>query len=251
MPVRLAKVFQAIYFIYKAVILPHHEPPVLLSFRFLSVLGNCSDFPGSPGVSSSKAILPGGSPGNLQGSRFPSPFVMTRWSVPVYISVDCFPPTTCFESVFAHFDLSSFPLRTVRTLLACGRRPHPGERLSCFPLPTVTGVHRHEIHHYYGFVCHPLASFGLTFPLEPPLPAPSRRTWRVSPGKFACLSTSASVITHQVIQLLGVPISRRVTHLASQHRFTCARSRTPPSASFRPRRYRRRPCLWVVFPLVG
>jgi hypothetical protein len=36
MPVRLAKVVQVVDLIYKAVVFPHRDPPVSLSFRFLS-----------------------------------------------------------------------------------------------------------------------------------------------------------------------------------------------------------------------
>lgn len=68
--------------------------------------------------------------------------------------------------------------------------------------------------------------------------------------KSACLSMSASVLTPRAIQPSGFPILRRVARPSSQPRFACATSHAPPSASFRPRCYRRRPCLRVVFPLV-
>lgn len=52
--------------------------------------------------------------------------------------------------------------------------------------------------------------------------------------KSACLNLKPSVITHRVIQLLGFPISRKVTHPGCQLRFASATFQTPPSASFRP-----------------
>ena len=57
---------------------------------------------------------------------------------------------------------------------------------------------------------------------------------------------SASVRTHQVIQLSGFPISRRVTHLTGQPRFAFAKSHAPPSASSR--RSVARPALAYGFP---
>ena len=57
---------------------------------------------------------------------------------------------------------------------------------------------------------------------------------------------SASVLTHQVIQLLGFPIFRRVTHLTGQPRFAFAKSHAPPSASSR--RSVARPALAYGFP---
>lgn len=147
--------------------------------------------------------------------------------------MDCYPSTTSFKSVSAHFDLPS-ALRINCWLLTSSCHLHQGRCLSCFPLPVVTDVHWHEIHHYYGFICHPLASLSLAFPLVPRLPAPSSRTWRASPGKSTCLRTSPSVLTCQVIQLSGFLIFRKVTHLSSQPRFTYVRSRTPPWASSRP-----------------
>lgn len=76
-------------------------------------------------------------------------------------------PSTSLEVVSAHFGSPS-PLRIGDKLLACFRHPHQRRRLPRFLLPDVTAVHRHEIRHYYGLVCHPLASFGLAFPLVPP-----------------------------------------------------------------------------------
>ena len=57
---------------------------------------------------------------------------------------------------------------------------------------------------------------------------------------------SASVRTHQVIQLSGFPIFRRVTHLTGQPRFAFAKSHAPPSASSR--RSVARPALAYGFP---
>ncbi len=57
---------------------------------------------------------------------------------------------------------------------------------------------------------------------------------------------SASVRTHQVIQLSGFPISRRVTDLTGQPRFAFAKSHAPPSASSR--RSVAKPALAYGFP---
>src|SRR5690606_9770098 len=57
---------------------------------------------------------------------------------------------------------------------------------------------------------------------------------------------SASVLTRQVIQLSGFPISRRVAHLMSQPRFAFAKSHALPSASSR--RSVARPALAYGFP---
>src|SRR5690606_11035594 len=57
---------------------------------------------------------------------------------------------------------------------------------------------------------------------------------------------STSVRTHQVIQLSGFPILRRVTHLTDQPRFAFAKSHAPPSASSR--RSVARPALAYGFP---
>ena len=55
---------------------------------------------------------------------------------------------------FTHFTFP-FSLRIDYRLLTCSRHEHQGPCPSRFPLPTVTGVHRHEVHHYYGFICPP------------------------------------------------------------------------------------------------
>src|SRR5690606_10439996 len=57
---------------------------------------------------------------------------------------------------------------------------------------------------------------------------------------------SASVPTHQVIQLSGFPIFRRVTHLMGKPRFAFAKSHAPPSPSSR--RSVARPALAYGFP---
>ena len=56
---------------------------------------------------------------------------------------------------------------------------------------------------------------------------------------------SASVLTHQVIQLLGFPIFRRVTHLTGQPRFALLSPCSPSASS---RRSVARPALAYGFP---
>ena len=119
-----------------------------------------------------------------------------------------------------------------------------------FTLQTAAGFHRLKVHHYYGLVCHP----------APPLLSLAFRLvrayqvylgwYRASPVKSAYLNMNPSVLTPQVIQLSGFPTLRKVAHLRSQPRFACATFHVLPSASFRPRRCRQRPCLRIVFPLV-
>lgn len=60
---------------------------------------------------------------------------------------------------------------------------------------------------------------------------------RASPVKYTCLNSNTSVLTPQVIQLLGFPTFCKVTHLESQPRFACAMFQIPPSASFRTHRW--------------
>lgn len=74
--------------------------------------------------------------------------------------------------------------------------------------------------------------------------------YRASPDKSACLNLKPSVITCRAIHLLGFPLFSRVTRPKGQHRFAYAMFQAPPTASFRPRRYQRRPCLEVAFPMV-
>lgn len=74
--------------------------------------------------------------------------------------------------------------------------------------------------------------------------------YRTSPVKQSRLNLNPSVKTAQVIQLLGFPTFRKVTHLYSHPRFACATFQVPTTASFRPCCYQQRPCLDVAFPLV-
>ena len=71
---------------------------------------------------------------------------------------------------------------------------------------------------------------------------------RVSPDKSACLKLNPPVKTIQAKCHLGFPTFCKVTRHNGQHRFALAAFQFPLSASFRPRRYQRRPCLQVVFP---
>ena len=122
---------------------------------------------------------------------------------------------------------------------------HPG-----FILQTVTRFLRPEFLHYYGFICHltPLRSVSsllLDFTI---------RLFVRNDMRLPQLLTGSCELPHPQTrrgsdQVLGVAISCTLTHPRRRIRFACAMCRSLPIASFRPCRYRQRPCDSDCLPL--
>ena len=68
--------------------------------------------------------------------------------------------------------------------------------------------------------------------------------------KQTILSGNTSVITYNLVQILGVPTFCKVAQIVCQNRFTRVMFPRLASPSFRPCRCQQRPWLCIVFPLV-
>ena len=113
-------------------------------------------------------------------------------------------------------------------------------------------LHRPEIHHYYGVICHLLRSHHLLVLqlVGHPMLKKNTSPKQASPVKSYSLYAIPSVLTQQVIQISGVPTFCKVTHLLCQFRFACAMYHILARASFPPCRCQQRSCLRIDFPLV-
>ncbi|KNZ68164.1 hypothetical protein Tfer_3304 [Thermincola ferriacetica] len=232
------QVIHPVYLVHHAVPFPHHvtpfryAPSVLCDFApipsclFRASLALWQSYPSLRSTPAERTYFPAGSS---------PPVSRSLW----HSSRSCLLFPSLGPSV-AYLDLpSSLRSRSCFWLTA----PHCNQ-VQCPPgflLQSVTSFHGPGVFHYYGLICHPT-------PLRPALVSPlvwAYPLWgwcRASPVKPACLKLNPSVLTPQVIQLLGFPTQCKVTHLTSQPRFACAMFQIPPSASFRPHR-------WPVTPL--
>ena len=145
--IRLVKVLQSVHLVDQAKPCPHSES-LYDSAESSSVAVASADF---PGVSGTRAIRP--RPSAYSAGRSPLPAARhSRMSVPPRISARRYHShQPSFVLLSLRFRFSS-PLRINTGLLTrCCRSQHR-ERPLCFPLQTVTGVHRHKVHRYYGLI---------------------------------------------------------------------------------------------------